>query len=42
VPKQDLSSYVGRIARAGDTIFFLGAGDIGEISHVVAERLHST
>lgn len=42
VPKQELSSYVGRIARAGDTIFFLGAGDIGEISHVVAERLHSS
>ena len=41
VPKQELSSYVGRIARSGDTIFFLGAGDIGEISHVVAGHLHT-
>lgn len=41
VPKQDLTSFVGRIARAGDTFFFLGAGDIGELCHDVAARLHS-
>lgn len=41
VPKQDLSTFVGRIARPGDTIFFLGAGDIGELCHDLAARLHS-
>jgi UDP-N-acetylmuramate--alanine ligase len=40
VPKVDLPSYVSRIARSGDTIFFLGAGDIGELCHVLAARLH--
>jgi UDP-N-acetylmuramate--alanine ligase len=39
VPKQDLTSYVSHIARAGDTIFFLGAGDIGELCHDLANRL---
>ena len=42
VPKQDLTSFVGRIARPGDTIFFLGAGDIGDMCHDLAARLHST
>ena len=42
VPKQELSTYVRCIARSGDTIFFLGAGDIGELCHDVADRLHST
>ena len=41
VPKQELPSYVGRIARAGDTIFFLGAGDIGDLCHAMATRLRS-
>jgi UDP-N-acetylmuramate--alanine ligase len=41
VAKQDLSSFVTRIARAGDTIFFLGAGDIGELCHDVADRLRT-
>lgn len=40
VPKQDLSSFVGRIAQPGDTIFFLGAGDINEVCHDLAARLH--
>lgn len=40
VPKQDLGVYVSRIAKPGDTIFFLGAGDIGELCHDVANRLH--
>lgn len=39
VPKQELTSYVSHIARAGDTIFFLGAGDIGDLCHDLAQRL---
>ncbi len=42
VPKQELTSYVRHIAQPGDTIFFLGAGDIGELCHALASRLHST
>ena len=41
VPKSDLSSFISRIARAGDTIFFLGAGDIGEMCHDLAARLYA-
>lgn len=41
VPKQELPSFVRCIAQPGDTIFFLGAGDIGELCHVLASRLHS-
>jgi UDP-N-acetylmuramate--alanine ligase len=40
VPKRDLSLYVTRIARPGDTIFFLGAGDIGDMCHAMAAELH--
>ena len=42
VPKQELPAFVSRIARPGDTIFFLGAGDIGEICYDVAARLRSS
>ena len=42
VPKGDLSTFVSRIAQPGDTIFFLGAGDIGEICHDLAKRLHAS
>ena len=42
VPKQELPSFVSHIAQPGDTIFFLGAGDIGELCHVLASRLHSS
>ena len=42
VPKHELHAFVGRIARSGDTIFFLGAGDIGELCHDLAARLHPT
>ncbi len=42
VPKSEVPSYVTRIARAGDTIFFLGAGDIGEMCHAVAADLRPT
>lgn len=41
VPKEELTSFVRCIAQPGDTIFFLGAGDIGELCHDVAARLHS-
>lgn len=41
VPKRDLSSFVSRIARPGDTIFFLGAGDISDVCHDVAARLRA-
>jgi UDP-N-acetylmuramate--alanine ligase len=42
VPKDELQAYLSRIARSGDTIFFLGAGDIGELCHAMATQLHST
>jgi len=41
VPKRDLPSFVNRVAHAGDTVFFLGAGDIGELCHELAQRLSS-
>lgn len=41
VPKLELTSYVRHIAQSGDTIFFLGAGDIGELCHDLASTLHS-
>ncbi|MBI2496157.1 MAG: UDP-N-acetylmuramate--L-alanine ligase [Candidatus Omnitrophica bacterium] len=42
VPREELTSFVRCIAQPGDTIFFLGAGDIGEMCHDLAARLHST
>ena len=41
VPKQELFGFVSKIARPGDTIFFLGAGDIGDVCHDLATQLHS-
>ncbi len=41
VPTPDVSMYVTRIARPGDTFFFLGAGDIGEVCHAVATQLRA-
>jgi UDP-N-acetylmuramate--alanine ligase len=41
VPKPELSSFVGHIAQPGDTIFFLGAGDIGDVCHELASRLRA-
>ncbi len=41
VPKQELRLFVSHIARPGDTIFFLGAGDIGEVCHELAAQLYS-
>ena len=40
VPREDITAFIPRITRSGDTVFFLGAGDIGEVCHDVAERLH--
>ena len=42
VPRHDLGNFVKHIARPGDTVFFLGAGDIGELCHDVASRLRTT
>lgn len=42
VPKDSLRSFVHRIARPGDTIFFLGAGDIGEICHDLFASLRTS
>lgn len=39
VPRNELTSYLKRIAQPGDTMFFLGAGDIGEICHAMARGL---
>ena len=41
VPKPELRSYVGCVAQPGDTIFFLGAGDIGDLCHDVAAQLRA-
>ena len=41
VPKRELTSFVTRITCPGDTVFFLGAGDIGDMCHDVVARLHS-
>lgn len=38
IPKLELTSFVSRIAQPGDTIFFMGAGDIGELCHDLATR----
>ena len=41
VPKDSLQSFIHQIARPGDTIFFLGAGDIGELCHDLFASLRS-
>ena len=42
VSKPELPAFVSRIAQPGDTIFFLGAGDIGELCHDLAARLRAS
>ena len=42
VPRGELSAFVRQVAHPGETVFFLGAGDIGEVCHVVADRLRAT
>ena len=39
VPRQELTGYLKRVAQPGDTVFFLGAGDIGEVCHAMARGL---
>jgi UDP-N-acetylmuramate--alanine ligase len=41
VPRPELASVVRWVVSPGDTVFFLGAGDIGEVCHGVARQLHS-
>ncbi len=41
VPNSEVIDYVSRVVRSGDTVFFLGAGDIGDRCHELADRLHS-
>lgn len=42
VPREELMTFVSHMAYPGDTIFFLGAGDIGELCHAMADGLRST
>ena len=42
MPKDSLRSYIHQMARPGDTIFFLGAGDIGELCHDFFASLRSS
>ena len=39
IPKQGLHTFITRMMCSGDTIFFLGAGDIGELCHELATEL---
>lgn len=42
VPREALQTVIRDMAYPGDTIFFLGAGDIGEICHAMADELCDT
>jgi UDP-N-acetylmuramate--alanine ligase len=39
VPRTELSSYLSHMIQPQDTVFFLGAGDIGEVCHDLASVL---
>ncbi|MBI3325040.1 MAG: UDP-N-acetylmuramate--L-alanine ligase [Candidatus Omnitrophica bacterium] len=39
VPRQELSGYLSHFVQPQDTVFFLGAGDIGELCHDLASVL---
>jgi len=41
VPFKELGDFLVHLIQPHDTIFFLGAGDIGELCHVVAHQLSS-
>ena len=41
VPRQELREFLIHFIQPRDTVFFLGAGDIGELCHDVAARLHT-
>ena len=40
VPRPELSGYLSHVIQPQDTVFFLGAGDIGELCHELATRWH--
>ena len=42
VPRNELTQYLERFIQPQDTVFFLGAGDISELCHDLASRLHTT
>ena len=42
VPRGEVTTFMQAMAHPGDTIFFLGAGDIGDICHDMASGLRST
>ena len=41
VPRTELTGYLTSFIQAKDTVFFLGAGDIGQLCHDVATRLRA-
>ncbi|MBI2885517.1 MAG: UDP-N-acetylmuramate--L-alanine ligase [Candidatus Omnitrophica bacterium] len=41
VPRQELREFLAHFIQPRDTVFFLGAGDIGELYHDVAARLRT-
>jgi len=42
IPRTELSGYLTHAVQPQDTVFFLGAGDIGELCHDLAARLRAT
>ena len=42
VPRRDLAHYLAAFIQPRDTVFFLGAGDIGQLCYDVANRLRTT
>ena len=42
VPRSELSGYLSRFIQPQDTVFFLGAGDIGELCHELASRFRAS
>lgn len=41
VPREELPRFLVRFIQPHDTVFFLGAGDIGQVCHDVAERFRA-
>jgi len=42
VPRGELTGHLSRIIQPQDTVFFLGAGDIGDLCHDLASQLSAT
>jgi UDP-N-acetylmuramate-alanine ligase len=42
VPREELPQFLAHFIQPQDTVFFLGAGDIGQVCHDVAAQLRST